>query len=63
MRSRTISGGGKGGRVGGERKMKTTRLFTDCSNTLRNIHINATENITRTRAKRKAGYFFVAHSV
>ena len=43
--------------------MVTARLLTNCSNTLRNIHTNARENITRTRAKRKAGYFFVAHSV
>ena len=50
---------GKGG--GGE--MVTARLLTNCSNTLRNIHTNARENITRTRAKRKAGYFFMAHSV
>jgi len=33
-------------------------LLTNCSNTLRNIHTNARENITRTRAKRKSGYFF-----
>jgi len=43
--------------------MVTARLLTNCSNTLRNIHNNARENSTRTRAKRKAGYFFVAHSV
>ena len=43
--------------------MVTARLLTNCSNTLHNIHTNARENITRTRAKRKAGYFFVAHSV
>jgi len=42
--------------------MVTARLLTNCSNTLRNIHTNARDNITRTRAKRKAGYFFVAHS-
>jgi len=41
--------------------MVTARLLTNCSNTLRNIHTNARENITRTRAKQKAGYFFVAH--
>ena len=41
----------------------TARLFINCSNTLRNIRTNARENITRTRAKRKAGYFFVARSV
>ena len=41
--------------------MVTTQLFTNCSNTLRYIHTNARENITKTRAKRKAGYFFVAH--
>ena len=43
--------------------MATARLLTNFSNTLRNIHTNARENITRTRAKRKAGYFFVAHPV
>ena len=43
--------------------MVTARLLTNCSNTLRNIHTNARENIARTRAKRKAGYFFVAHPV
>jgi len=43
------------------RNMVTARLLTKCSNTLRNIHTNARENITRTCAKRKAGYFFVAH--
>ena len=43
--------------------MVTARLLTKCSNTLRNIHTNARENVTRTRAKRKAGYFFVGHSV
>ena len=43
--------------------MVTARLLTNCSNTLRNIHTNATENITRTRAKRKGGYFVVAHPV
>ena len=43
--------------------MGTARLLTNCSKTLRNIHTNARENITRTRAKRKASYFFVAHSV
>jgi len=36
---------------------------TNCSNTLRNIHTNARENITKTHAKWKAGFFFVAHSV
>jgi len=30
---------------------------------LRNKQTNARENITRTLAKRKAGYFFVAYSV
>jgi len=34
--------------------MVTARPLTNCSNTLRNIHINARENITRTGAKRKA---------
>jgi len=43
--------------------MVTARLLTNCSNTLRNIQSNARENISWTRAKRKAGYFFVAHSV
>jgi hypothetical protein len=38
-------------------------LLTNCSNTLRKININARENITMTRAKRKAGYFFVVHPV
>jgi len=41
----------------------TARLLTNYSNTLRNIYTNARQNITRTRAKRKAGYFFVAHPV
>jgi len=44
-------------------EMVTARLLTDCSDTLCDVHTNARENITRTRAKRKAGYFFVAHSV
>ena len=43
--------------------MVTARLLTNCSNTLRNIRTKARENITRTRAKRKAGYFFVVHTV
>jgi len=43
--------------------MVTARLLTNCSNTLCNIHTNARENITRTRAKQKAGYFFVAQPV
>jgi hypothetical protein len=43
--------------------MVTARLLTNYSSTLRDIHTNARENITRTRAKRKAGYFFEAHSV
>ena len=43
--------------------MVTARLLTNCSNTLRNMHTNAREHTTRTRAKRKADYFFVAHSV
>ena len=43
--------------------MVTARLLTNCSNIGRNIHTNAKENITSTRAKRKAGYFLVAHSV
>ena len=51
----------KGYKGGGE--MVTARLLTNSSNTLRNVHINARENITRTRAKRKAGYFSVAHIV
>jgi uncharacterized membrane protein len=41
----------------------TAGLLTNCSNTLRNIHTNAKENITRTLAKQMAGYFFVAHLV
>ena len=43
----------------------TSRLLTNCSDTLRNIHVhtNARQNITRTLAKWKAGYFFVAHPV
>ena len=43
--------------------MVRARLFNNCPNTLRNIHTNARENITRTRANRYAGYFFVAHFV
>jgi len=43
--------------------MVTARLLVDCSNTLASIHTNARENIIRTREKRKAGYFFVAHPV
>jgi len=43
--------------------MVTARLLTSCSNTLRNIHTDARVNITRTRAKRKAGYFFVAQYI
>jgi len=43
--------------------MVTARLFIICSNTLRNIHTNVRENIKRTCAKRKAGYFFVVHPV
>jgi len=43
--------------------MVTARLLTNCSNAPPNIHTNARENITRTRAKRKAGYFFVTHPV
>ena len=43
--------------------MVTARLLTNCSNTLHNIHTKARENITRTCAKRKAGYVFVAHSI
>jgi len=43
--------------------MVTARLLTNCSNTLRITHTNAREDITWTRAKRKAGYFFGAHSV
>ena len=43
------------------------KVVASCINTqlhtLRNIHTNARENITRTRAKRKAGYFFVPHFV
>jgi len=47
--------------VGGE--IVTAQLLTNCSNTLCNTHTKARENIIRTRAKRKAGYFFVAHPV
>jgi len=43
--------------------MVTAQLLTNCSNTLRNIHTNARENIMRTCAKRKADYIFVAHPV
>jgi len=43
--------------------METAGQLTDCSNTLGNMHTNARENITRTYAKRKAGYFFVAKPV
>jgi hypothetical protein len=43
--------------VGGGREMVRARLLTNCSNTRRNIYTSAKENITRTRAKRKAGYF------
>jgi len=41
----------------------TARLLTNCSNTLHSIHTNARENITRTRAKQKVSYFFVAQPV
>jgi len=41
--------------------MVTARLLTNRSNTLHNIHTNTRENITRICAKRKVGYFFVAH--
>jgi hypothetical protein len=44
-------------------KVANNMRSTNCSNTLRSIHTNARKNITRTRAKRKAGYFFVAHPV
>jgi len=43
--------------------MVTARLLTDCSDTPHNIHINTREYITRTRAKRKVGYFLEAHPV
>ena len=43
--------------------MVTARLLTNCSNTPRIIHTNARENITRILPKRKAGYFFVVHTV
>ena len=43
--------------------MLTAWLLTNCSNTLRNIHTNVRENITRTHAEQKADYFFVAHSL
>ena len=35
--------------------MVTARLLSNCSNTLRNTHTNARENIGRTLVKRKAG--------
>jgi hypothetical protein len=42
----------------------TARLLTNCSNTLRNMHNNNNrQTITRTRAKQKVGYFFIAHPV
>jgi hypothetical protein len=44
-------------------KVANNMRSTNCSNTLRNMHNNARENITRTRAERKVGYFFVAHPV
>jgi hypothetical protein len=61
MRLRTASGGGGG--------MLTARLWTNCSNTQRNIL--TPERISQVpereyhkdMCKRKAGYFFVAHSV
>ena len=40
--------------------MLTARLLTNCSSTLRNIHTDARENITRTRTKGKADYFFLS---
>jgi len=43
--------------------MVTAQLLPNCSNILRKVRTNARENITRTRAKRKAGYSFVAHPV
>ena len=43
--------------------MVTALLLTNCSNTLRNVRTNARENIRRTRAKWKAGYFYLAQSV
>jgi len=42
--------------------MVTERLLLTVQ-TLRNIHTNVRENTTRTCAKRKAGFFFVAHTV
>ena len=50
-------------KVGGGEEMVTARLLTNCSNIQRNIHTTARENIARTLAKGKAGYFFVAQSV
>jgi len=41
--------------------MVTARLLTNF--TLRNTPTHVRQNITRTRAKRKKGYFFVAHPV
>ena len=38
--------------------MLTARLLTNCSDTLRNIHTYARENITRTRAKTEGGLLF-----
>ena len=43
--------------------MVTARLLANCSNTLCNINTNTRGNIRSTRAKWKAGYFFVAHPV
>ena len=43
--------------------MVAARLLTNCSNSLRNIHNNNRQNITRTCAKWKAGYFSMAHLV
>jgi len=58
----TVANRGRPAVGGGGLEMVTARLF-NCSNTLRNIHTTARENITRIRAKRKVGYFFVAHPV
>ena len=54
---------GMGGEGGGGDEMVTARLLTNCSNTLCNIHANAKENIARTCAKQKVGYFVMAHLV
>ena len=44
-------------------EMVTARLLTVQTLYAIHEHTNARQNITRTLAKRKAGYFFVANSV